>query len=99
MKPTSLTLAVAITLAAASAASADDQTKAGHEAKVPSVGKTKTGKTESAQEQGKVLLTGSYIKQDIRHNGRMTDGASQVIVLDRDTIERSGATDLRQLLV
>ena len=45
-----------------------------------------------------VILTGSYIKQNITRNGRITDGMSQVIVLDRETIERSGASDLKQLL-
>jgi hypothetical protein len=45
-----------------------------------------------------VQLTGSLIKRDIRRSGRITDGPSQVIVIDRETIERSGATDLRELL-
>ncbi len=44
------------------------------------------------------MLTGSYLKQAVRKAGRITDGASHVIVVDRQAIDRSGARDLRQLL-
>jgi len=43
-------------------------------------------------------LTGSYLKRTVRRSGTITDGPSQVIVLDRGTIENSGAADLRELL-
>jgi hypothetical protein len=46
-----------------------------------------------------VPLTGSYIKQKIRKNGVVTDGPSQVVVIDRNLIDQTGASDLRQLLV
>ena len=46
-----------------------------------------------------VELTGSYIKRAVRQDGLITDGPSQVVVIDRAMIERSGAQDLRQLLV
>jgi len=45
-----------------------------------------------------VELTGSHIKQDVRINGRITDGATQVVVIDHNALERSGAADLRQAL-
>ena len=45
-----------------------------------------------------VLLTGSYLKQPIRQAGRLNDAPYQVVVIDRDAIQRSGARDLRQLL-
>src|SRR5436309_3226680 len=47
----------------------------------------------------KVHLTGSYLKQTITRNGRITDGFSQVTVIDRDAIDRSGATTVKQVLV
>ena len=53
----------------------------------------------SPEEEKPVELTGSYIKRSVRQNGRITDGPFQVIVIDRAMIERSGAQDLRQLLV
>lgn len=52
----------------------------------------------SAVLEKNVQLTGSLIKRDVRRSGRITDGPSQVIVIDRDTIERSGAGDLARLL-
>ena len=45
-----------------------------------------------------VILTGSYIKHDVKRYGRVTTGGSQVIVIDRAAIERSGAKDLKDLL-
>lgn len=44
-------------------------------------------------------LTGSYIKRTYRRNGQITDGPYNVVVIDRETIEHSGATDVRELLV
>jgi hypothetical protein len=93
MKTTSLIFAVAILLALPSIMSAVEQSK---ETKSNVVTKEKKPK---ADEQGKIVLTGSHIKQDIKRNGRITDGPAQVLVLDRSSIERSGASDLRQLLV
>jgi hypothetical protein len=45
------------------------------------------------------VLTGSYIKQLIKRNGRITDGANQVIIVDSNAIQHSGARDLKQLLI
>jgi len=73
--------------------------------------KSKDGqKTKSADASGKaksvvmekkdgILLTGSRIKQDVRRAGKITDASSQVLVIDRQTIERSGGADLRQVLI
>ena len=97
MKTTSLALVMAITLSAASVAFASDKPKEAKDANKPTVEKSKKPSKSEADTE-RVLLTGSYIKQNIRRNGRITDGPSQVIVLDRATIERSGASDLRQLL-
>ena len=93
MKTTSLLFTMMLTLAFSSVGSGADQAK---ESKATPATKEKRPK---AEQQEKVLLTGSHIKQEIRRNGRITDGATQVIVIDRATIERSGASDLKQLLV
>ncbi|TAK97971.1 MAG: hypothetical protein EPO07_12500 [Verrucomicrobia bacterium] len=59
---------------------------------------TSDSKTKSAtQEQG--VLTGSYIKRTYHRSGKITDGPNQVVVLDRNSIEQSGAVDLNQLLI
>jgi hypothetical protein len=42
--------------------------------------------------------TGTYIKNKVRRSGLITDGSSQLVVIDHNVIERSGASDLRQLL-
>ena len=44
-------------------------------------------------------LTGSYIKRNVRRSGQITDGPNQVMVLDSEAIRRSGASDVRELLV
>ena len=101
MKTNLLSLTLAITVLAASAAMACDQEKAKDvkKASTKAVDKSKKTQAASPNDKGGVLLTGSYIKQNIRRSGHITDGANQVIVIDRDTIERSGASDVRQLLV
>jgi outer membrane cobalamin receptor len=101
MKTAFFTLALTIALLSASTAFAGDETKTKDVKKAPATGAEKKQKTQVASEEGKggVLVTGSYIKQPVRRNGRITDGANQVIVIDRDTIERSGASDVKQLLV
>ena len=93
MKIRSLVITLAV-LGLASSVLASDKTKEKQD------NKSKKAKQEQAgEERQKVLLTGSYIKQDVRRNGRVTDGPSQVVVLDHDAIERSGASDLKQLLI
>jgi hypothetical protein len=66
--------------------------------------KSKTKKNSTAGSTGipanrfETIETGSHLKQKIKRNGRITDGASQVIVIDRQDIERSGASTVTQLL-
>ena len=43
-------------------------------------------------------LTGSYIPQDVQRNGPVTNGKSNVRVLDRSDIDSSGGADVRQSL-
>ena len=96
---TKFTLTLAIIVISASMAFACDGDKTKTTKKATTSEKPKTVQTGSAPaDKGGVLLTGSYIKQKVHRSGRFTDGTSQVIVLDRDTIERSGASDVRQLL-
>jgi outer membrane cobalamin receptor len=81
-QPASTPKAVVVSLAAA-----DDKT-------VPSQ-KTKTsvgGQTNAT------VLTGSYIPTKVKRTGRITDGELDVTVIDRATIDQSGATSVAQVL-
>ena len=94
MKAQALIIALSITMVVAGGASAADEAK--------NAKKTKADKGKNAplaSQREKVSLTGSYIKRDVRRDGQITDGPNPVIVIDRGTIQRSGAADLRQLLV
>ena len=44
------------------------------------------------------LLTGSYIKREVRRTGLITDGADRVFVIDNATLQNTGAADLKQVL-
>jgi len=99
MKTTSLIFALIISFAAASVALASDKAKDGKEAKPAVADTAKKTQPQSAQQESKAALTGSSIKRSIRRNGMITDGPSQLLVIDRGMIERSGASDVRQLLV
>ena len=61
---------------------------------------TQTRKAEMQRKDTKTKspLTGSHLRQEYRRTGQITDGPQQVIVLDSDYIQRSGASDLRALL-
>ncbi len=75
---------------------------AGGDAKKPQPDKSApatTPKAEGARTGEHVVLTGSYIKRDVKRSGQITDGPSQVLVIDQKTIANSGASDLRQLLM
>ena len=43
-------------------------------------------------------LTGSYLPQDVDRNGPVSNGKSNVQVLDRNDIDNTGATDVNQTL-
>jgi hypothetical protein len=99
MKTNALITVLFITLAAASGALASEKLKESKETKAASTDKAKDTQPQAALKEEKVVPTGSYIKRTIHRNGRITDGASQIVVLDHRTIEESGAADLKQLLI
>src|SRR6266536_1178172 len=100
MKPRSMTFALAVALVVPCAVAAADESKAGQEPKPSTPHKIQIAQSQRPQQAGSnyVSLTGSYIAQNIRRTGRITDGANPVLVIDRKEIERSGAQDLKQLL-
>jgi hypothetical protein len=97
MKAILLGLALSLTLAAAATVSAADKAKENSEAKTKPAKKEKANSPQGLHQE-KVALTGSYIPRDVRRNGMITDGPSQVQVIDERAIRASGATDVRQLL-
>jgi len=106
MKSQSIILAVCCM--AASAAWADDakpaKTSSPEKAtpqKVTASDKAKAEKakaSDSAVKTKTAVITGSYIPQTVRRNDRIAYTTSPLTVLDRDTIERSGGADIRQVL-
>jgi hypothetical protein len=90
---TSLVLSLGV-----ASASAGDSAKAEKKDTAKTTQAPKKAATQNHVEK-QVLLTGSYIKRDIRRNGLLTDGPNPVYVLDRSTIESSGASDLSQVLI
>jgi outer membrane cobalamin receptor len=101
MKTNSLVFACVVLIAATSSALASDEAKADKAAKKDrTVAATteKKGEGQGVRSETQTSITGSYLKQKVRRNGLITDGVSQVVVLDRSNIERTGATSVRQLL-
>src|SRR5438552_720693 len=90
-------LTLTISLGIASQAAAADEAKGSKQAKPTPREKAKQAQPQTGGETN--VLTGSYIKQKVRRQGMITDGANNVLVIDRNTIEHSGASDVRQLLV
>lgn len=99
MKTNPLIAVLSITLAVASSALASDKLKEGRETKPSPANKSKDAQCPAGFTEEKVAPTGSYIKRTVHRNGRITDGVSQIVVLDHRTIEESGASDLKQLLI
>ena len=95
-----LAIVVALSVLAASTALGCDKGKAKdtEKTKATAVDKSKKMESVSTDQKGGTLLTGSYIKHDIRRSGQITDGPNQVLVLDHKAVSESGASDLRQLL-
>lgn len=61
--------------------------------------KHETGKCKGCdQSEKKVTLTGSYLPQKVSRVGRITDGIHPVIVLSREELEATGATDVASAL-
>ena len=50
-------------------------------------------------ERGGTCLTGSYLKQDARRNGRISDGVDNVRIYDSQDIRRSGQSTPRDFLI
>ncbi len=98
MKRYPVVLALAFSCALSSGALASEKAKSGKPTKT-SAAPSKSSKASAPSKESKVELTGSYIKQDIRRNGHITDSQSPVYVIDSQAIQTSGASDLRQLLV
>ena len=96
-----MVLALAITLGAASGALAAD--KKDKQTKDKPADSQPAAKPKPAAETGTVkentALTGSYIKRDVKRGGVVTDGPNPVYVLDHDSIQTSGASDLSQVLL
>ena len=91
---------LAFVLASAIGAFAADKPADKHKNTKPAkVNKVDKAAEKSGKPARKVALTGSYIKQDVRRNGIVTDGSNPVVVLDSEAIRNSGAADLRELLI
>ena len=99
MKTTTSIVVLAITLAAVSVASADDKVKQEKATKTATAAQAKATTNHQYPLREYTALTGSYIKRPVRRAGEITDGSSQVLVLDSKTIADSGAADLKQLLM
>ena len=92
-----LGLALSLTLAASATVSAADKAKESTETKTKPAKKEKATSPQGLHQE-KETLTGSYIPRKFQRNGMITDGPSQVQVIDERAIRASGATDVRQLL-
>ncbi len=104
MKTTSVILMFGLMLGAVSIASASDEPardKSTKNDKPVAAAKVKARKawvTDVKNAGIEELITGSYLKKRVHRNGMITDGASQVLVVDRGMIDRSGASTVSQVL-
>jgi hypothetical protein len=100
MKTKSLAILIGVFVVVASTALAGDNSD--KKDSKSSTAKAKDKKTEkqsgNTETYKGVKVTGSNVKQDIRKNGMITDNTGQLLVIDQQTIEKSGAVDLKQLL-
>jgi len=60
-------------------------------------GAAKAPGATAVDETERVALTGSHLRQPVKRAGTITDGAQNVVVMDRTAIERTGATTLEEL--
>jgi len=103
MKPTTLTLIVAALLLAISASVAADkpsaaQPTADKPAPAPATTVKKTDVNTKPAAQKEVNVTGSYIKQTVDKHGVLASvGASSLIIIDSETIRRTGASSIPDL--
>jgi hypothetical protein len=91
---------MSLLIGAASVASAADDSAKAKDTKTDKAAPAKVEKQKTATkaERNHELSTGSHMKQQVRRNGMITDGSSQVLVLDRWNIEHSGANTVSQVL-
>ncbi|HTL57823.1 MAG TPA: hypothetical protein VL361_19200 [Candidatus Limnocylindrales bacterium] len=97
MKTSSFLVALAVLAATAISLQASDKTTDSKKSKATV--KKKTDSYPGPYKEKGVVLTGSYIKRDVKRQGTVTDGPNPVYVLDSKAIELTGAADLSQVLV
>ena len=98
MKTTSLIVALAVLTATATGVRASETTTS-HQPTRGFVKRTKAVQGSAIKDEKNVMLTGSYIRRDVRRQGVITNGPNPVYVLDQKTIAITGAFDLSQVLV
>jgi hypothetical protein len=100
MKTSLTVLTLSLLIGAASVASAADDSAKAKDAKTDRAASAKVEKQKAAAktDSKEELSTGSHMNQRVRRNGMITDGSSQVLVLDRSNIEHSGANTVSQVL-
>ena len=102
MKTKSLAILIGVFVVVASTALAGDNSDKKDSKSSTATAKAKDKKAEkqsgNTETYKGVRVTGSNVKQDIRKNGMITDNTGQLLVIDQQTIEKSGAVDLKQLL-
>jgi len=91
-------IALAVLTATATSLQASDKTTETKKVK-PAVKKAKADQHPGPYREKGAVLTGSYLKRDVKRQGVVTDGPNPVYVLDSRAIELSGAADLSQVLI
>jgi outer membrane cobalamin receptor len=59
---------------------------------------TQPAKTASNSDAQAVALTGTHIPSDVKRSGRITHDTSNVVVIDRKNIDRSGGRTISDVL-
>jgi hypothetical protein len=98
MKKTLLQATLILAVASSIALASDKETKDAKEMNPSTASAAKEKVKVTAAPTREVVLTGSNIKRAVRKDGQVTDGPNSLTIIDRKTIERSGAADLRQVL-
>ena len=98
MKISSFVVALAVLAVTATTLQASDKTTETRKSKTAAK-KLKADQYPGPYKEKGAVLTGSYIKRNVKRQGTVTDGPNPVYVLDSKAIELSGAADLSQVLV
>lgn len=103
MKKTLLVATLTVAFASSSALASDKETKDTKETKPSAAEAAVKGKADKAKkgatQKQEVLLTGSHIKRQVRKDGQVTDGPNSLTIIDQKAIQRSGVSDVRQVLL